>query len=211
MELRLLNTDRDHGNRAFLAEISSLGRLKHKNLVSLRGWCKRDKQNLILIYDYLENGSLDKRIFDYDEMMILYLHEGWESKVLHRDIKASNVLLDKDMNARLGDFGLARLYNHRAGYMAPEVIKTGRSSTKTDVFSFGILVLEVVCERRPIENGKPNLLDWLYMLIDRGELRFALDDRLKVKGGYSDEEVERVLKFGLECAHPDAKFRPTMR
>jgi serine/threonine protein kinase len=112
-----------------LAEVSSLGRLKHKNLVGLIGWCKKDKGNLILVYDFMNNGSLDKWIFECEEgkMLtreeriqvlknvaegILYLHEDWEVKVLHRDIKASNVLLDKDMNARLGDFGLALMHEH---------------------------------------------------------------------------------------------------
>lgn len=237
--MKRICVESDHGIRKFLAEISSLGRLKHKNLVGLRGWCKKEKQKLILIYDYMENGSLDKWIFGCDERVtlsweqrirvlkdvatgILYLHEGWDSKVLHRDIKASNVLLDKDMNARLGDFGLARMHNHgelatttqvigTVGYMAPEVVKTGRASTKTDVFSFGILVLEVVCGRRPIEDGKPSLIDWLLMLLERGELHSALDDRLKATGGYSDEEVERVINLGLLCAYPEAKIRPTMR
>ncbi|KAL6201444.1 hypothetical protein ACLB2K_025158 [Fragaria x ananassa] len=139
----------------------------------------------MLVYDYMENGSLDKLVFDCDESKmlgfedmirvlrdvasgVLYLHEGWESKVLHRDIKASNVLLDKDMNGRLGDFGLARMHSHgdvlgttrvvgTVGYLAPEIIHVGRASSQTDVFGFGILILEVMCGRRPIEEGKPPL------------------------------------------------------
>ncbi|XP_031280292.1 probable L-type lectin-domain containing receptor kinase VII.2 [Pistacia vera] len=237
--LKKISLESENGMREFLAEVSSLGRLKHKNLVGLKGWCKKEKENLILVYYYMENGSLDKRIFDCGESLtlsweerikvlkdvasgIFYLHEGWESQVLHRDIKASNVLLDKYMNARLGDFGLARMH-HRgqlatttqvigtAGYMAPEVVRTGRASTQTDVFSFGILVLEVVCGRRPIEDGKPNLLDWLWRLTERGELLYALDDRLKAQDGYSNEEVERVLNLGLLCSHPDTNMRPAMR
>ncbi|KAG2712434.1 hypothetical protein I3760_04G125800, partial [Carya illinoinensis] len=208
----------EHGMAEFVAEVSSLGRLKHRNLVGLRGWCKNERGRLILVYDYMENGSLDKRIFECDESLMLswqermkvlkdvargisYLHEGWEAKVLHRDIKASNVLLDKDMNARLGDFGLARIHHHgqlasttrvvgTVGYMAPEVLRTGRASTQTDVFGFGILVLEVVCGRMPIEDGKPGLVDSVWRLMDSGELHLALDERLKSKGGYSIEEVE---------------------
>ncbi|KAF3444119.1 hypothetical protein FNV43_RR13809 [Rhamnella rubrinervis] len=229
----------EHGMREFLAEISSLGRLKHRNLVGLRGWCKSEKRSLVLVYDYMEKGSLDKRIFECKDSMllsweerilvlkdiargILYLHEGWEAKVLHRDIKASNVLLDKDMNARLGDFGLARMHHHgqlasttrvvgTVGYMAPEVVQTGRPSVQTDVYGYGVLVLEVVCGRRPTEEGKPGLVDWIWRLTERGELVSALDVRLKSKGGYSMEEVERVLYLGLLCVNPESQSRPTMR
>jgi hypothetical protein len=229
----------ENGMSGFLAEVSSLGRLRHRNLVGLRGWSKNEKNSLILVYDYMENGSLDKRIFECHESMMLswqermkvlkdvacgitYLHEGWEAKVLHRDIKASNVLLDKDMNARLGDFGLARMHYHgqpadtttvvgTVGYMAPEVVRTGRSSTQTDVFGFGILVLEVVCGKRPIEEGKPGLVERVWRLMETGELHSAADERLKNMGGYSIEEVERVLHLGLLCAYPDPRERPTIR
>ncbi|KAJ9176985.1 hypothetical protein P3X46_012242 [Hevea brasiliensis] len=228
----------ERGIREFLSEVSSLGRLKHRNLVGIRGWCKQDRESLILLYDYMENGSLDKRIFtsknstlSWEERIkilkdaangILYLHEGWEAKVLHRDIKASNLLLDKEMNARLGDFGLARMHHHgqlarttqvvgTVGYMAPEVVRTGRASMQTDVFSFGVLLLEVVCGRRSIEEGKPGLVEFVWRLMERGEVISALDDRLNAKGGYTNEEVERVLHLGLLCAYPDPNARPTMR
>ncbi|XP_022634002.1 probable L-type lectin-domain containing receptor kinase VII.2 isoform X3 [Vigna radiata var. radiata] len=233
--------DSKHGMREFLSEISSLGRLKHRNVVPLRGWCKKEKGSLILIYDYMENGSLDKRIFDGDENTvfgweervkvlkdvahgILYLHDGWEVKVLHRDIKSSNVLLDKDMNARLGDFGLATMHHHEqightsqvigtVGFMAPELVHTGRASTQSDVFSFGMLVLEVVCGRRPNEENKPTLVVWLMGLMERGKEYCGLDERLK---GRSEceckiDEVKRVIHLGLLCTHPDPHVRPSMR
>ncbi|RYR43388.1 hypothetical protein HN51_019559 [Arachis hypogaea] len=154
---------------------------------------------------------------------ILYLHEGWEVKVLHRDIKASNVLLDKDMNARLGDFGLARMHNHQGevaattrvlgtvGYIAPEVIRTGRVSTQSDVYGFGILALEVLCGRRPIEEHKPGLLEWLMSLSVADQLHSAVDERLKAKGGYSIEEAEKLLHLGLLCSNSDPNMRPMMR
>ncbi|XP_023768842.1 L-type lectin-domain containing receptor kinase VII.1 [Lactuca sativa] len=235
--------DNNDGVREFLAEVSSLGRLKHRNLVGLRGWCKKEKGSLILVYDYMENGSLDKVLFDrkddtkilnFNDRMrilkdvangVLYLHEGWESKVLHRDIKSSNVLLDKEMNAKLGDFGLARMHQHgqvatttrvvgTAGYLAPEVIKTGRASTQTDVFSFGILILEVITGKRPITEGTIALVNWVSQLMEQGKLISAMDEKLKGQGGEIEidvEEVEMVLHLGLLCAHPDAKMRPTMR
>ncbi|TKY66851.1 L-type lectin-domain containing receptor kinase VII.2 [Spatholobus suberectus] len=231
--------DSEYGMRVFLSEISSLGRLKHRNVVPLRGWCKKERGRLILIYDYMDNGSLDKRIFDGDDNTIfgweerikvlkdvahgvLYLHEGSEVTVLHRDIKASNVLLDKDMNARLGDFGLATMYHHEhvadnsrvigtVGFMAHELIHTGRASTQTDVFSFGVLVLEVVCGRRPNEENKPALVTWLWKLMERGEECSALDERLKGRGECSIDEFKRVLHLGLLCTHLDPHVRPTMR
>ncbi|KAK7828135.1 L-type lectin-domain containing receptor kinase VII.1 [Quercus suber] len=227
------------GMREFLAEISSLGRLKHRSLVGLRGWCKREKGSFMLVYDYMENGSLDKWVFECDESKmlscedririlkdvasaVLYLHEGWEAKVLHRDIKASNVLLDKDMNGRLGDFGLARMHDHgqvptttrvvgTVGYLAPEVIRSGRASAQTDVFGFGVLILEVMCGRRPIEEGRPPLEEWAWQFMVEGQLLNALDERLRARGGFDEEEVEKVLHLGLLCAYPDPSARPSMR
>ncbi|GMJ14680.1 L-type lectin receptor kinase VII.1 [Hibiscus trionum] len=233
-------THENDGMREFLAEISSLGRLKHRSIVGLKGWCKKEKGTFMLIYDYMENGSLDKRVYyDCDEKKmlncgervrilkdvasaLLYLHEGWESKVLHRDIKASNVLLDKDMNGRLGDFGLARMHGHgqvatttrvvgTVGYLAPEVIRSGRASTQTDVFGFGVLILEVMCGRRPIEDGKPPLVDWVWQLMMQGELLAAVDTRLKANEGFNEEEVTKVLRLGLLCSYPNPDSRPTMR
>ncbi|KAL9277790.1 hypothetical protein ACSQ67_024985 [Phaseolus vulgaris] len=237
--IKIIPCDSEQGMRAFLSEISSLGRLKHRNVVLLRGWCKKEKGSLILIYDYMDNGSLDKRMFDGDENTIfgweermkvlkdvahgiLYLHDGWEVKVLHRDIKSSNVLLDKDMNARLGDFGLATMHHHEqightsqvigtVGFMAPELIHTGRASTQTDVFSFGVLVLEVVCGRRPNEQNKPTSIVWLMRLMERGEECSALDERLKGRSECDIDEVKRVLHLGLLCTHPDPHVRPSMR
>lgn len=237
--VKLISHQNSEGMREFISEISSLGRLKHRNLVGLRGWCKKEKGSFILVYDYMENGSLDKRIFGCDESKMLncedrlrivkdvasalsYLHDGWEVKVLHRDIKASNVLLDKDMNARLGDFGLARMHDHgqvaattmvvgTVGYMAPELVKNGRASMQTDVFGFGVLILEVICGRQPIEEGKPPLVDWAWELMRQGELLNAVDERLRMKGGLDEEEIEKVLQLGLLCAHHDPSVRPTMR
>lgn len=166
------------GMKEFVAEVVSIGRLRHRNLVRLLGYCRR-KDELLLVYDYMSNGSLDKYLH-WDERKttldwatrshiiqdvacgLQYLHEKWEKVVMHRDIKASNVLLDSNMNGRLGDFGLARLYDHGTdlqtthvvgtlGYLAPELTRTGKASPFSDVFAFGIFLLEVTCGQRPLK------------------------------------------------------------
>ncbi|KAF2318835.1 hypothetical protein GH714_011069 [Hevea brasiliensis] len=147
-----------------MSEIASIGRLRHRNLVQLLGWCRR-RGDLLLVYDFMPNGSLDKYLFDEPQAILK-----WEQ----RDIKAGNVLLDSELNGRLGDFGLAKLYERGSnpsttrvvgtlGYLAPELTRTGKPTTSSDVFAFGALLLEVVCGRRPIE---PKALPEELILVD---------------------------------------------
>ena len=148
----------------------------------------------------------------------------WEQVVIHRDVKASNVLLDSELNGRLGDFGLARLYDHGTdpqtthivgtlGYLAPEHTRTGKATTKTDVFSFGAFLLEVATGRRPIERRAPAddviLVDWVFSCWIRGQILEAKDPNLGAD--YVEEEVELVLKLGLFCSHSEPEVRPSMR
>ena len=232
----------NHGMREFAAEIESLGRLRHKNLVNLQGWCKH-KNDLLLVYDYIPNGSLDSLLFhppndfvlSWDQRFnvlkgiaagLLYLHEEWEKVVIHRDVKASNVLIDADMNGRLGDFGLARLYDHGTishttsvvgtiGYLAPELTRTGKASTSSDVFAYGVLLLEVACGKRPIRPANSEsgdhfvLMDWVFECNQAGRILDTADPRMN--GVYDGEEVERVLRLGLVCSHQRPESRPTMR
>ncbi|XP_057819624.1 L-type lectin-domain containing receptor kinase SIT2-like [Cryptomeria japonica] len=229
----------DDGVKEFLAEISSLGRLQHRNLVQIRGFCRREKQ-LFIVYDYMPNGSLDKMIFGNPKKMLdwdhryrilrdvaaglLYLHEEWEQCVVHRDIKSSNVLLDSELNGKLGDFGLARLYEHNEnshtthvvgtlGYIAPEFVETGKASPATDVFSFGILMLEVACGRRPVDlslqSEKIVMVDWVRELHSTSSLMDAADPKLG--GQYVESEMERMLKLGLICSNPQPEGRLGMR
>ena len=229
------------GMREFIAEVVSMGRLRHKNIVQLLGYCRR-KGELLLVYDYMPNASLDKYLHD-DTMQtldwaqrfriiqgvasgLLYLHEDWEQVVIHRDIKASNVLLDGEMNGRLGDFGLARLYDHGTdpqtthvvgtmGYIAPELTRMGRASTLTDVFAFGVFLLEVTCGRRPIaqQDGQDTdtpfmLVDWVLEHWQTGSLPNVVDTRLL--NNYSVDEACPALKLGLLCSHPSPSTRPNM-
>ncbi|BFG36257.1 hypothetical protein CerSpe_225310 [Prunus speciosa] len=227
------------GMKEFVAEIVSIGRLCHRNLVSLLGYCRR-KGELLLVYDYMPNGSLDKYLYDRPTVTLnwsqrfrvitgvasglFYLHEEWEQVVIHRDVKASNVLLDGELNARLGDFGLARLYDHGTdpqtthivgtlGYLAPELIRSGRATTSTDVFAFGAFLLEVACGRRPIEAQGPDqdliLVDWVFSFWNRGAILEAGDQNLSSE--FVAEEVELVLKLGLLCSHSEPTARPSMR
>ncbi|XP_027350184.1 L-type lectin-domain containing receptor kinase IV.1 [Abrus precatorius] len=227
------------GMREFVSEIVSIGRLRHRNLVPLLGYCRR-KGELLLVYDYMPNGSLDNYLYNQPKVTLnwsqrfriikgvasglFYLHEEWEQVVIHRDIKASNVLLDAELNGRLGDFGLARLYDHGTdpqtthvvgtlGYLAPEHTRTGKATTSSDVFAFGAFLLEVACGRRPIEHvGECEtiiLVDRVFDCWQRGKILEAKDPNLG--SNYRPEEVELVLKLGLLCSHSESLVRPSMR
>ncbi|XP_074559926.1 L-type lectin-domain containing receptor kinase SIT2-like [Curcuma longa] len=235
---RVSSYESRQGMREFVAEVVSLGRLCHRNLVPLLGYCRR-KGELLLVYRYMRNGSLDRFLHDSGKPVLrwaarvkiikgvaaglLYLHQDWEQVVVHRDVKASNVLLDEEFNARLGDFGLARLYDHGSdlkssivvgtmGYLAPELAQTRKSSTATDVFAFGTFVLEVVCGRRPViscEEEQVVLVDWVVENWRQGAIAAARDARMGEEEEL--EEVELVLKLGLLCSHPLPAARPSMR
>ncbi|KAJ6755676.1 hypothetical protein OIU79_028149 [Salix purpurea] len=197
------------GLRGFTAEIESLGRLRHKNLVNLQGWCKRNN-DLLLRFNIVKGIAAG----------LLYLHEEWDKVVIHRDVKSSNVLIDAEMNGRLGDFGLARLYDHGTtshttkivgtiGYLAPELTRTGHASTSSDVYAFGILLLEVACGRKPVETSDFILTDFVVESHQMGKILDAADPKLN--SAFVIKEMEVVLGLGLLCSHPNPKTRPTMR
>nr|XP_043612100.1 L-type lectin-domain containing receptor kinase VIII.1-like [Erigeron canadensis] len=233
----------DEGKAEFLSELSIIGTLRHRNLLRLQGWC-HEKGEIMLVYELMPNGSLDKALFEARLTLLwahrkkilmgvasalAYLHHECENQVIHRDVKASNIMLDEGFNAKLGDFGLAREIDKNKspdptvaagtmGYLAPEYLLTGRASEKTDVYSFGAVVLEVASGRRPIErettgvraNGhRSSLVDWAWSLHRDGRLLEAADPRLG--GEFEDGEMMKVLLVGLICSHPDANVRPTMR
>ncbi|CAN4103910.1 unnamed protein product [Withania somnifera] len=226
----------------FGAELSIIACLRHKNLVQLQGWCI-EKGELLLVYEFMPNGSLDKVLYQEFEhgnplkwpyryniavglaSVLTYLHQECEQQVIHRDIKASNIMLDQSYNARLGDFGLARLMDHdkspvstltagTMGYLAPEYLQYGKATEKTDVFSYGMVILEVACGRRPIDgegsgHGMVNLVDWVWRLYSEGRIIDAADSRLN--DNFNEEEMKKLLLVGLSCANPDSTERPCMR
>ncbi|WOG95947.1 hypothetical protein DCAR_0415276 [Daucus carota subsp. sativus] len=227
------------GKKEYLTEVKVISRLRHRNLVQLIGWC-HDHGQFLLAYEYMPNGSLDVHLFGKKSPLVwtlrykitlgfasalLYLHEECEQCVVHRDIKASNIMLDSNFNLKLGDFGLARLMDHELGpqttglagtfgYLAPEYVRTGRASKESDVYSFGVVILEIVTGRRSVnvlQDGKSEmgLVEWIWNLYGSGELLLAVDGRLNKE--FDASQVECLMIVGLWCAHPDQNFRPSVR
>ncbi|XWS43244.1 hypothetical protein CRYUN_Cryun16bG0086200 [Craigia yunnanensis] len=235
------------GKQEFMSEVTTIGNLNHKNLVKLIGWCY-EKRELLLVYEYMPNGSLDKFIFcdekatmeeltlSWEQRLTIiqgvaqaleYLHNGCQKRVLHRDIKASNIMLDSEFNARLGDFGLARTIQEKEkkhhstiviagtpGYMAPETFLISRATVETDVYSFGILVLEVVCGRKPGNQSERNnynnsIVNWLWEYYRKGRITDAANSRMDEN--FVEKEVQCVLILGLACCNPNPYYRPFMR
>lgn len=234
------------GKDEFISEVSIINRLRHRNLVPLLGWC-HEKGQLIIVYEYMPNGSLDKHIFNNSDIQgvhldweqrynivlgvasaLLYIHEECEQQVIHRDVKASNIMLDSEYNARLGDFGLARLIQHdrrsftatavagTLGYIAPECFHTGRVTAESDVFSFGAVALEVSCGRRPRSStgeAAPDLVGWVWKLYREHRLMEAADSHVALVGNANgnEEDIKRLMMLGLACSNPNPADRPTMR
>ncbi|KAJ1276975.1 hypothetical protein BS78_05G258200 [Paspalum vaginatum] len=203
------------GRKEFEAEVRIISRLKHRNLVQLLGWCD-SHSGLLLVYELVAGGSLDRHLHSPDRLLtwperyqiilglgspLRYLHQEWEQCVVHGNIKPSNIMLDEWHGVKLGDFGLARLGDHgarwqttkavlgTAGYIDPEFANTRHPSTESDVYSFGIVLLEVVSGRAPVVLPEPGggglpfvLLKWVWGLYGRNEILDAVDERLRALG-----------------------------
>lgn len=226
------------GKKEYASEVRIISRLRHRNLVQLIGWC-HEQGDFILVYEFMPNGSLDAHLFGGKVTLtwtirykialglasaLLYLHEEWEQCVVHRDIKSSNVMLDSNFNAKLGDFGLARLVDHELGsqttvlagtmgYLAPECVTTGKASKESDVYSFGVVALEIACGRRPVEArqepSKVRLVEWVWDLYGKGQVLEAVDKRLERE--FDERQIECLMVVGLWCCHPDFNHRPSIR
>ncbi|PWA96170.1 legume lectin, alpha chain, conserved site [Artemisia annua] len=225
------------GKKEYITEVKIISSLRHRNLVQLIGWC-HDQTQFLLVYEFLPNASLDYYLFSkksplewgvrYKIVMglasaLLYLHEECEQCVLHRDIKASNIMLDSGFNPKLGDFGLARLMDHELGfrttglagtlgYMSPEYVTTGKASKESDVYSFGVVALEIACGRKAMDRVDPNsdlgLVHWVWDLLGKDELLSSVDSMLN--NVYDKKEAECLMRVGLWCAHPDSRLRPSI-
>ncbi|KAF8781252.1 hypothetical protein HU200_000611 [Digitaria exilis] len=230
----------EQGRREFQAEVKVMTRLRHRNIVQLLGWCD-GQGGLMLVYEFVPNGNLDKHLHHPQRLLawpdrykialgvgsaILYLHTECDHLVLHGDIKPANILLDGSCNAKLGDFGLARLIDHGSdstspttqvvagtpGYMDPELVTNQRPCPESDVFSFGVVLLEIACGRRPTTaqpTGTPVLLlNWVRDMYCKNSLLGVADRRLD--GEFDGWQMRRVLVVGLWCTHQEQSERPSI-
>ncbi|KAL3851421.1 hypothetical protein ACJIZ3_013303 [Penstemon smallii] len=238
--VKQLSSRSRQGNREFLNEIGMISCLQHPNLVKLYGCCIEGDQ-LLVVYEYMENNSLAHVLFDTKESQLMldwptrfrisigiakglaFLHEESRLKIVHRDIKATNVLLDKDLNPKISDFGLARLNEDEKthistkvagtiGYMAPEYALWGYLTDKVDVYSFGVVILEIVSGKSN-NNYMPShnficLLDWACHLQETKNIDELVDQRLGFQ--VNREEIERTVKVALLCTNATPSLRPTM-
>ncbi|XP_039163272.1 protein NSP-INTERACTING KINASE 3 isoform X4 [Eucalyptus grandis] len=229
------------GEIQFQTEVEMISLAVHRNLLRLSGFCSTEHERL-LVYPYMPNGSVASRLRDHihgkpaldwsrrrrialgTARGLLYLHEQCEPKIIHRDVKAANILLDEDFEAIVGDFGLAKLLDHKdshvttavrgtVGHIAPEYLSTGQSSEKTDVFGYGILLLELITGQRALDFGRiPNqkgvMLDWVIKLYEDGKLNQMVDKNLQ--DNFNRLELEVMVKVALLCTKVNPLQRPKM-
>ncbi|XVF85014.1 hypothetical protein PTKIN_Ptkin17bG0084700 [Pterospermum kingtungense] len=229
------------GEIQFQTEVETISLAVHRNLLRLSGFCTTENERL-LVYPYMPNGSVASRLRDHihgrtaldwtrrksialgTARGLVYLHEQCDPKIIHRDVKAANILLDEDFEAVVGDFGLAKLLDHRdshvttavrgtVGHIAPEYLSTGQSSEKTDVFGFGILLLELITGQKALDfgraaNQKGVMLDWVKKLHQEGKLSMLVDKDLR--GNFDRIELEEMVQVALLCTQFNPLHRPRM-
>ncbi|KAH1053946.1 hypothetical protein GLYMA_08G307400v4 [Glycine max] len=235
----------EQGEKEFVTEVQVIAHTHHRNLVGLLGYCNEQNHRL-LVYEKMENGTLSNFLFgegnhrpSWESRVrivieiargLLYLHEECDQQIIHCDIKPQNVLLDSSYTAKISDFGLAKLLmkdktrtstNARGtvGYMAPEWLKNAPVTTKVDIYSFGVVLLETIFCRRHIELHRINdettggddmiLIDWVLYLAKENSLRAAVVDDLEVESDF--KRFERMVMVGLWCVYPNSTLRPSMK
>lgn len=227
------------GETEFLAEVRMITSIQHKNLVRLLGCCSDGPQRL-LVYEYMKNRSLDLIIYGKSDQFLnwnirfqiilgiarglQYLHEDSHLRIVHRDIKASNILLDEKFMPRIGDFGLARFFPEdqaylsttfagTLGYTAPEYAIRGELSEKADIYSFGVLVLEIISGRRNTDLTLPSEMQYLpeyaWKLYERSKVIDLVDPKLQ-NDGFLHKDVLQAIHVAFLCLQPHANMRPPM-
>lgn len=240
--VKKLNPESLQGLEEWQCEVNFLGTLSHPNLVKLLGYCLEDKE-LLLVYEFMQKGSLENHLFGRGSAVqplpwnirlqiligaargLAYLHAS-EKQVIYRDFKASNILLDGSYNAKISDFGLAKLgpsasQSHVTtrvmgtyGYAAPEYVQTGHLYVKSDVYGFGVVLVEMLTGLRALDTNRPsnqhNLVEWIKPhLSDRRKLKDKMDSRLE--GRYPSRAAVQIAQLALSCLGPEPKTRPGMK
>jgi brassinosteroid insensitive 1-associated receptor kinase 1 len=230
------------GELQFQTEVEMISMAVHRNLLRLRGFCMTPTERL-LVYPYMANGSVASCLRERPESQppldwpkrqrialgsargLAYLHDHCDPKIIHRDVKAANILLDEEFEAVVGDFGLAKLMDYKdthvttavrgtIGHIAPEYLSTGKSSEKTDVFGYGVMLLELITGQRAFDLARlandddVMLLDWVKGLLKEKKLEALVD--VDLQGNYKDEEVEQLIQVALLCTQSSPMERPKM-
>ncbi|OMO68155.1 hypothetical protein CCACVL1_20059 [Corchorus capsularis] len=230
------------GELQFQTEVEMISMAVHRNLLRLRGFCMTPTERL-LVYPFMSNGSvasclrersenqapldwpIRKRIALGSARGLAYLHDHCDPKIIHRDVKAANILLDEEFEAVVGDFGLAKLMDYKdthvttavrgtIGHIAPEYLSTGKSSEKTDVFGYGVMLLELITGQRAFDLARlandddVMLLDWVKGLLKERKLEILVDSDLQ--GNYIEDEVEQLIQVALLCTQGSPMERPKM-
>lgn len=235
----LLN-NKGQAEKEFKVEVEAIGKVRHKNLVGLMGYCAEGAQRL-LVYEYIDNGNLEQWLhgdvgpvspLTWEIRMkiaigtargLAYLHEGLEPKVVHRDVKSSNILLDRKWNPKVSDFGLAKLLGSEKsyvttrvmgtfGYVSPDYASTGMLNEGNDVYSFGVLLMEIITGRSPVDYSRPpgemNLIDWFKGMVGSRRGEELVDPLIEIPP--TPRTLKRVLLVCLRCIDLDASKRPKM-
>ncbi|XP_044507708.1 probable serine/threonine-protein kinase PIX13 [Mangifera indica] len=239
--VKKLNSESLQGYEEWQSEVNFLGRLSHPNLVKLLGYCWEEKE-LLLVYEFMQKGSLENHLFGRGSFVqplpwdirlkiaiaaaqgLVFLHTS-EKQVIYRDFKASNILLDGSYTAKISDFGLAKMgpsasQSHVTtrvigtyGYAAPEYVATGHLYVKSDVYGFGVVLVEILTGLRALDTNRPsrqhNLVDWIKPhLQEKRKLRNIVDSRLE--GKYPSGAAYQIAQLALKCIESEPKNRPSM-